>query len=93
MPKIPLNEQECQQDALERLNNWLNVLEGRVCALLGTNDLEAMKSGEREQAANRHLALLLRLLQLRQQYAEVAPTPGEQALLDAILRGLDEDEA
>lgn len=91
MSKNPVNEQECQQDALERLNNWLNVLEGRICALLDTNDLEAMKAGEREQAANRHLVLLLRLLQLRQQYAEAVPTPGEQALLDALLGSMDEE--
>lgn len=91
MTKNPLDEQECQQDALERLNNWLNVLEGRICTLLESNDLEAMRPGEREQAANRHLALLLRLLQLRQKYAQGAPTPGEQALLEALFRSTDEE--
>ncbi len=91
MIRNPLDEQECQQDALARLNNWLNVLEGRVCALLEANDLAAMRPGEREQAANRHLALLLRLLQLRQKYAQGVPTPGEQALLEALFRSVDEE--
>jgi hypothetical protein len=91
MPKNPLHEQECQQDALERLNNWLNVLEARICILLEANDLAAMKPSEREQAANRHLALLLRLLQLRQRCAQAAPSPGEQALLEALFGGIDEE--
>jgi hypothetical protein len=90
MPKNPLHEQECQQDALERLNNWLNVLEARICILLEANDLAAMKPSEREQAANRHLALLLRLLQLRQRCAQAAPSPGEQALLEALFGDIDE---
>src|SRR5437667_11178262 len=32
-----------------------------------------------------NLMLMLRLLQLRQQYTEPKPSPGEQALLDALL--------
>ena len=91
MSNTPTNEQDCQQDALRRLNGWLNVLEGRISALLSTNDFELMKLSEREQAANRHLMLTLRLLQLRQQYAEASPSAGEQALLDALFHGMDED--
>ena len=91
MTTIPLDETECQQDALQRLNRWINALEERICVLLGTNDVDTMKPGEREQAATRHLMLMLRLLQLRQQYAEPKPSPGEQALLDALLRGMDDE--
>lgn len=88
MSNIPLDEKECQQDTLRRVHNWLVVLEERICALLDSNDPATMKPGEREQAASRHLMLMLRLLQLRQQYAEASPSAGEQALLDALLRDL-----
>ena len=87
----PTDEQDCQQDALRRLNSWLNILEGRIDALLSTNDFELMKLAEREQAASRHLMLTLRILQLRQQYAEARPSAGEQALLDALFHQMDED--
>jgi len=50
-----------------------------------------MKPAECEQAISRHLMLILRLLQLRQQHAQAASSPGEQALLDAILRGMDDE--
>jgi hypothetical protein len=85
-----MDELECQHDAMQRLQNWLNVMEGRVCALLSNNDPGSMKAHEREMAASRHLVLMLRLLQLRQQYAEAKPSAGEQALLDALLHGLEE---
>lgn len=91
MSSTPTNEQDCQQDALRRLNGWLNLLEGHISALLGTNDFESMKLAEREQAASRHLMLILRLLQLRQQYAQASPSAGEQALLDALFHEVDED--
>ena len=85
----PTDEQECQQDAFRRLNSWLIALEGRIDALLSANDFESMKPAEREQAANRHLMLTLRILQLRQRYAEAKPSAGEQALLDALFKGMD----
>lgn len=88
---MPTDEQECQQDALRRVNSWLNVLEERVAALLRENDPQEMKPGEREQAASRHLLMILRLLQLRQKFAQAAPSPGEQALLDVLLRGLPDE--
>ncbi len=91
MSAIPQNEQECQQDALRRVNQWLSVLEGRISALLSNNDPETMKPNERELAACRHFTLMLRLLQLRQEYAQANPSPGEQALLDALLHGMDEE--
>ena len=79
-----------EQNTVQRLNTWLTVLEERIVALLQGNDPETMKPSEREQAASRHLAMLLRLLQLRQKFAQPEPSPGEQALLDALLRGDDE---
>lgn len=92
MSNIPMDERECQEDALQRIHNWISMLEGRVYALLNENELEQMKPSEREQAACRHLMLMIRLLQLRRQYAEAAPSAGEQALLDALLRGIDEEQ-
>ncbi len=91
MSSIPMDEKECQEDALQRIHSWLCMLEGRVIALLDENKPVDLKPGEREQAASRHLMLMLRLLQVRRQYAEAAPTPGEQALLDALLHGMDDE--
>jgi hypothetical protein len=88
---IPMDEKECHQDAMRRLNSWLAVLEGRISALLSENDPASMKPNEREQAASRYLLLTLRVLQLRNQYAEASPSPGEQALLDVLLRGMDDE--
>jgi hypothetical protein len=87
----PIDEQDCQQDTLRRLNGWLNALEGRIDALLSTNDFDPMTQVEREQAASRHLMITLRILQLRQQYAQASPSAGEQALLDALFHEKDED--
>jgi hypothetical protein len=69
-----------EQDTVQRLNTWITVLEERIVALLHNNDPETLKPAEREQAASRHLAMLLRLLQLRQKFAQPEPSPGEQAL-------------
>ena len=90
MPHLLSDEQECREDTTRRLNAWLTVLEERIVALLQGNDPETMKPGEREQAASRHLAMLLRLLQLRQKFAQPESSPGEQALLDALFRSVDE---
>ncbi len=90
MPQSLLDEQECREDTTRRLNAWLTVLEERIIALLQGNDPETMKPGEREQAASRHLAMWLRLLQLRQKFAQPGTSPGEQALLDALFGSRDE---
>ncbi len=75
-----------EQDVAQRLNTWITVLEERIVALLHGNDPETLKPAEREQAASRHLAMLLRLLQLRQKFAQPEASAGEQALLDALFR-------
>lgn len=91
MPIIPMNEQECQQDTLQRVHSWLGVLEGRIVELLEATEPSLLKPNERETAASRHLLLVLRLLLIRQDYAEARPSAGEQALLDALLEGRDEE--
>ena len=90
MSDIPINEQECREDVLRRTHKWLTALEERIILLMNANDIDSMKPGECEQAISRHLALLLRMLQVRQQYAEAVPSAGEQALLDALLHSMDE---
>ena len=68
------------KDALERLNNWLNVLERRIYALQDTNDLESIAPAEREQAASRYLMIWHHLLQLRQEYAVLREDEDNPAL-------------
>lgn len=85
----PVTEQECQQDAIERISTWLQLLEERVKMLLQPIVPGEMKPAERELAATRHLQLMARLLQARQKFAEPNPSAGEQALLDAILGNLE----
>lgn len=91
MSDIPFTEQECQQDILQRVHKWLSVLEERIILLMHAHEPEALKPGECEQAISRHLVLMLRLLQLRQQYAEARSSSGEQALLDALLGGMNSE--
>jgi len=74
------------KDALERLNNWLNVLERRIYALQDTNDLESIAPAEREQAASRYLMIFHHLLQLRQKYEVLSEDEDSPAHLDALLR-------
>jgi hypothetical protein len=88
---IPLTEQQCQQDAMRRVQRWIDVLEERISDLLQTSDPHTLKPGEREQAVNRHLVLVLRLLQLRQQYAGEDQSDDKQAaMLEEILHGMNE---
>ncbi len=79
-----------EQDVAQRLNTWITVLEERIVALLHGNDPEMLNPVEREQAASRHLAMLLRLLQVRQKFAQPEASAGEQALLDSIFGHDDE---
>ena len=92
MSDIALNEQECQQDILIRIHHWLNILEQRITTLLHAHDPQALKPGECEQAISRHLVLMLRLLQLRQQYVKVQSLSSEQIALDAFMHELDDEE-
>lgn len=89
-PDTPTNELDCQQDTMRRINYWLCVLEERIQTLLQQNDPETMKPGEREQAVSRHLMHTMRLLSLRQQYTKANTAADEQAMLDALMHGLQE---
>ena len=74
------------KDALERLNNWLNVLERRIYTLLDMNDPELMTPAQREQAASRYLMILCHFLQLRQKYEVLSEDADSPARLAALLR-------
>ena len=85
MLNFPTKDTDCQQDTLERVNNWISVLERRIHALLEMNDPESMKPAEREQAASHHLMLLLDFLKLRQNSAMPSDMGDQRALADAYL--------
>jgi len=78
------------KDALERLNNWIDVLEKRIHALLDTNYPGLMSPAQRVQAASRYLKILPRFLQLHQKYAESIEEEDKEARLDALMRGTEE---
>jgi len=80
------------KDALERLYNWLDVLERRFYALLDMNDPELMTAAQREQAASRYLMMLCHFLQLRQKYEVLSEDADSPARLAALLRDNEIDE-
>ena len=88
---MPEDEQGCQQDALCRIHRWLGVLEERIQALLQDNDPATMKAIEREQAANRHLMLMMRLFALREQYTKAKAAAEGKTRLDALLYTSDDE--
>jgi hypothetical protein len=61
------------------------MLEQRISLLSTAHQPEDMKPGECEQAISRHLTLMLRLFQLRQQYAKDADADATQCFLESIL--------
>ena len=77
------------KDAVERLNNWLDVLEKRIHALLDTNDPELLTPAQREQAASRHLMMMYHFLQQLQKYAdaELSEDEDDPAIVMALIRG------
>ena len=78
------------KDALERLYNWIDVLEKRVHALVDANDVELMTPAHRQQAANRYLMIWLRFLQQRQEYVVLSDDSDDPAQVDAPIFGHDE---
>ena len=87
---IPGSKQECQQDALQRINEWLDVLEQRVLSIAQVHLLSDLKAGECEQAIDRHIALIVRLFQVRQQCAPDGRDRDRLVSLNTVLR--DEGE-
>jgi hypothetical protein len=85
MSDFPTSEQDCQKDVLQRIHSWLCMLEQRISLLSTAHRPEDMKPGECEQAITRHLTMMLRLFQLRQQYARDGHNDDTQRFLESIL--------
>jgi hypothetical protein len=90
---LPASEQECQQDVLQRISGWLDMLEQRITALAQAHKVEDLKAGECEQAIDRHITLMVRLFQVRQQYAKGAREVDALHILEAHLQPNEEDPA
>jgi hypothetical protein len=63
------NEQKRRQDALQRIDQRLNVLEEQAIALLSNTDYESMTHNQRAQALCRLLTLMTRMEELREKCA------------------------
>ncbi len=90
MSDFPLKEQEFRQDGLRRLQKMLDMLEEHIDVLNEAPESKNMKPGECEQAMDRHIVLTLRILQMRQQFAQVEQETDGQQLLDDLLSGAGE---
>lgn len=90
---LPVSEQECQQDVLQRIHGWLDMLEHRITALAQAHNVEALKAGECEQAIDRHITLMVRLFQVRHQYAKGAREEDAQHILGVVVEPNDADPA
>ena len=88
---LPASEQECQQDVLRRIHDWLDMLERRIKELAQTHSVEDLKAGECEQAIDRHITLMVRLFQVRQQYAKGVREDDKQHAIDTILEPDNEE--
>lgn len=90
-PHLSSHEQQYAQDALQRIQSWLNLLQGRVEQLLTDNEVTQMKAAEREVAANRCLLLMTRLLKARQEYAKGCKGDEFEEMLRALWQGDGEE--
>jgi hypothetical protein len=69
-----------QQDALQRLNTWLDALDKQTRHLLMCIMPEELTPLQAAGMAGKYLTLLLRVLQLRQQFANDAGLNNEEML-------------
>jgi hypothetical protein len=77
-------EQECRRDLLSHLQKLLNMLDGRIDALHEASEKQNMRPGECEQAIDRHIVLVLRMLQMRQQFVHDDRGPDRVRLLEEM---------
>lgn len=74
-------EQESHdQDALKRINSWLEKLEGRAQKLLEAYEPEELEPAQAAAMANKYIMLIARLLELRQQFTTEKSTMEERLL-------------
>ncbi len=75
-----------QQDGLERIERWIELLEQRVNDLLYTQQ-PGSKQSERDLAINRYIILLAHLLDARQKCADALNVVDRQHIFDMITQG------
>ncbi len=73
------------EDALRRINEWLDRLEEQARRLLTVFQPEDLEPAQAANVASKYITLIARLLELRQQFTS-EPTGDEQHLLQVILR-------
>ncbi len=81
--------QRSEQDSTQRLERWLDLLENRLLILNQICEPEGLKASEREMAISRHLATLVRLLQLYQRSARNDGSDKEQQVVQTLLQELE----
>ncbi len=69
-----------QQDALKRINLWLDRLERQALELLDTCEPEQLNPAQAATAANRYITLIARLLELRRQFSSETSNDEERLL-------------
>jgi hypothetical protein len=83
-------ERKRQQDHRQRIDQRLEALEERITALLSNIDLASMTPNQRVQAACRLYTLMMRLLELRQDYIQSYDSdPDLEAIKNLIQYGVD----
>ena len=90
MSDLLLKDQEYRQDGLRRLQKLLDILDEHIDALHEVPEDKNMKPNECEQELDRHIVLTLRILQMRQQFAQAERKADDQHLLDDLLAGTGE---
>jgi len=72
-----------QQDALKRINGWLELLEQRAQQILATFSTDNLEPAKAAAIAERFITIMARLLELRQQFMKEG-SGDEERLLEII---------
>lgn len=87
--QIQLSQQQTSeshdQDALRRMNEWLDRLEDQARRLLEAFQPEELEPAQAAAVAGKYITLIARLLELRQQFS--TETAGEEERLLRIIFG------
>lgn len=87
--QIQLSQQQTSeshdQDALRRMNEWLDRLEDQARRLLEAFQPEELEPAQAAAVAGKYITLIARLLELRQQFS--TETTGEEERLLRIIFG------
>ncbi len=75
--------------AIETIDKWLALLEAKAEELLAAAIPADMDAYQSAQAAGKFIVLIAKLIELRRLLDDTPPDDREQALLNAILYGVD----